>query len=117
MAITNLVPVFDRVKRPNFKVISEVVTAEKIHPRKYGIYVISLFLACLVLRSTFSILATSDAFVLETLKHQKNLAQDQRDALVIKVNQMSSPNSLASAALALGMKPAENITYLNLAAK
>ena len=114
MAITNLVPVFDRIPKPNFKVISGTLSVEKLHPRKFIIIIISVFLACFLFQSLISSLVTSDAFTLQTLKHQRNLVQDQRDAILMKVNEKSSPDLLAAAAGKLGMKPVDSISYIDM---
>jgi surface polysaccharide O-acyltransferase-like enzyme len=114
MAITNLVPVFDRIGKPNFKIISGSLSVEKLHPRKFVILIISVFVACFLLQSVISTLVTSDAFALQELKHQRNLVQDQRDAILMKVNEKSSPDLLAAAAAKLGMKPVESISYLDM---
>jgi hypothetical protein len=60
---------------------------------------------------------TSDAFALQSLKRERNLIQDQRDAILVEVNQKSSPDALATAAGKLGMKPAESVTYIDLSSK
>lgn len=62
-----------------------------------------------------NILMTQDAFTLQHLKHQTNIINDQRDAVVREAANMSSPDQLAAAATKLGMKPASQLTYLNLA--
>jgi cell division protein FtsL len=77
----------------------------------------AVFALCFIMQSLVSIFITSDAFKLEDLKSQRNLVQDQRDAILIQVNQSSSPENLASAATKLGMKPAENITYVDMSSK
>lgn len=114
MAITNLVPVFERIPRPNFQLIQQVASAERLHPRKFLLFIVSTFTLCLLLKSLVSIWTTSDAFVLEELKHQKNLVTDQRDALLIRVNQLSSPDHLALAAKKLGMQPASNVSFIDM---
>mgnify|MGYP003328556906 CR=1 FL=1 len=117
MAIADLVPVFDRVRRPNLKLITQNITADRLHPRKFIMIVGIVFSVCLLLKSLISIWTTSDAFILQDLKHERNLVQDQKDALLSKVNQFSSPDLLAASALKLGMMPAENIQYLDMSQK
>ena len=97
-----------------FRSITQGITADRIHPRKFILIVGTVFTVCLLLKSLISIWTTSDAFTLQELKHQRNLVQDQRDSLLMKVNQLSSPDLLAVSATKLGMKPAENITYLDM---
>lgn len=114
MAITNLVPVFDRISKPNFKVISNSISVEKLHPRKFFLILIVVFIACFLLQAFTSLMVNSDAFTLQELKRERNLVQDQRDAILIQVNEKSSPEKLAEAASKLGMKPAESISYIDL---
>lgn len=114
MAISDLVPVFDRINKPNFKVISGSLSAERLHPKKFLILISVIMGLCFLLQTLISILVTSDAFALQDLKHERNLVQDERDAFLVQVNQKSSPVSLAQAATKLGMKPVDSISYLDL---
>lgn len=114
MAITNLVPVFDRITKPNFKVITGSLSIEKIHPKKFIFLIATVFGLCFLLQAVVSLLNTSDAFTLQNLKHERNLIQDQRDAILVLVNQKSSPDYLASAASKLGMKPVDSVSYIDL---
>jgi hypothetical protein len=59
-------------------------------------------------------MVTSDAFALQGLKHERNLVQDQRDAILVQVNQKGSPDALAQAAGKLGMKPVDSISYIDM---
>ena len=117
MAISDLIPVFERVQRPNLRAITGTLSAEKLHPRKFILIIGTVFALCFVLQSLVSIFVTSDAFKLQDLKSQRNLVQDQRDAILIKVNQFSSPEYLAVAASKIGMKPVENISYIDMSSK
>ena len=56
---------------------------------------------------------TSDAFVLERLKLQTNIANDQRDAVLKIAESKASPDRLAESATNLGMIPAKSIVYLD----
>jgi hypothetical protein len=114
MAISDLVPVFDRINKPNFKVIAGSFSAEKIHPKKFFILITSILLACFLTQTMISILVTSDAFALQDLKHERNLVQDERDAILVQVNQKGSPAALAQAAGKLGMKPVDSISYIDM---
>lgn len=117
MAITNLVPVFDRIAKPNLRVIAGNLSVEKIHPKKFIILIATVFGLCFLLQSVVSIMNTSDAFALQSLKRERNLIQDQRDAILVEVNQKSSPDALAVAAGKLGMKPAESVSYIDLSSR
>lgn len=114
MAITNLIPVFERVNKPDFKVISNVINAEKLHPRKFILILMAVLISCVLSQSLVSVWLTSDSFVLQDLKLERNLVTDERDALVKLANEKSSPENLAVAATKLGMKPADSISYIDM---
>ncbi len=59
-------------------------------------------------------LLAQDAFTLSNLKLEAKMVADQRDAVTRKIDSYSSPESLARAAVALGMKPSESPIFLNL---
>jgi hypothetical protein len=59
-------------------------------------------------------LLAQDAFTLSNLKLEAKMVADQRDALTRKIDSHASPESLARAATALGMKPSETPIFLNL---
>ena len=56
---------------------------------------------------------TQDAFTLQELKSQRNIALDQKDAILNIVNQKNSPVNLSNVASQMGMVPATKIGYLN----
>ncbi len=57
-------------------------------------------------------LLAQDAFALSHLKLQAKSISDQREAISRQIELQSSPESLAQAATALGMKPSETPTFL-----
>jgi hypothetical protein len=59
-------------------------------------------------------LLAQDAFTLSNLKIEAKMVADQRDAVTRKIDSHSSPESLARAATALGMKLSETPIFLNL---
>ena len=77
-----------------------------------------LILGAIVIFNVLALLAintvmTSDAFVLERLKLQTNIANDQRDAVLKIAESKASPDRLAESATHLGMIPAKSIVYLD----
>jgi hypothetical protein len=62
-----------------------------------------------------NILMTQDAFKLQKLKHERNVALDQTDAVSALVNFKNSPEQLVLAATKLGMIPVSQIKYIDLA--
>jgi hypothetical protein len=77
-----------------------------------------LILGAIVIFNVLALLAintvmTSDAFVLERLKLQTNIANDKRDAVLKIAEAKASPDHLAQSAIDLGMVPAKSILYLD----
>ena len=73
-------------------------------------------IACLGFLALLGIntLLAQDAFVLSELKYESKMISDQREAISRKMESYSSPQALANQAAALGMKPSENPTFLNI---
>lgn len=73
-------------------------------------------IACLGFLALLGIntLLAQDAFVLSELKYESKMIADQREAISRKMENYSSPQALANQAAALGMKPSENPTFLNI---
>ena len=59
-------------------------------------------------------LLAQDAFELTNLKLQAKLVSDEREAIARQMDKISSPESLANEATALGMRPSETPTFLSL---
>jgi type II secretory pathway pseudopilin PulG len=103
-------------RAPRFRVIKnlEIFSGERTDRRGFTIVIISIFLVGLLGLLVINTLLTQDAFVLQRLKHQTNVVNDQRDAIVQQVAQQSSPDRLAAAATKLGMIPATNSQFLDI---
>lgn len=122
MAIASLAPAFNRSKeilaeksaRAGFKLVPDI-SEEKQANRKFMAIVASvlgfIFLLTLLFINT---LLAQDAFKLAHLKLEAKIVSDQREAIARHIDQVSSPQSLARAASALGMKPSETPIFLNL---
>ena len=94
--------------------VGEISTSNKTDRRSFIAIVISIFLVGLLSLLAINTLLTEDAFVLQRLKHQTNLVTDQRDAIIQKVAEKSSPVNLAKAATLLGMIPAVNPEFIDI---
>ena len=66
----------------------------------------------LVVIATINILMTQDAFILQNLKSERNMALDAKDAILNEVNRINSPANLAKVAINMGIAPASKINYL-----
>ncbi len=59
-------------------------------------------------------LLAQDAFTLSHLKLEAKMVSDQHEAINRQIDGIAAPENLAKAATALGMKPSETPTFLNL---
>ena len=88
------------------------LTSQKLDTRKFMLLMASAVTINLLVIAGINILMTQDAFTLQELKSQRNIAMDQKDAILNLVNEKNSPVNLSKAAIELGMKPANKIGYL-----
>ncbi|MCX6450704.1 MAG: hypothetical protein NTZ31_03235 [Actinobacteria bacterium] len=122
MAITTLIPVINvpRAKRALVGLVpglGNINTQEKLNTRKFQLLLGIVVTIDLLVIATLNLLMTQDAFELQRLKHERNIALDQRDATLREVNAQGSPDKLAVSAHKLGMIPAQDIKYIDLAVK
>jgi hypothetical protein len=95
--------------------VSEVevsINSQRLDTRKFLFLMASAVTINLLVIAGINILMTQDAFTLQELKSQRNIALDQKDAILNLVNEKNSPVNLSKAAIELGMKPANKIGYL-----
>ncbi len=124
MAITTLIPAIGaptaRTKKALLNLVpalGKINTQEKLNTRKFQLLLGLVVTVDLLVIATLNLLMTQDAFTLQHLKHERNIALDQRDATLRLVNAKGSPDQLAVQAHKLGMVPAQEIKYLDLAVK
>ena len=101
---------FDKIEK-----VSEVevsINSQRLDTRKFLFLMASAITINLLVIAGINILMTQDAFTLQELKSQRNIALDQKDAILNLVNEKNSPVNLSKAAIELGMKPANKIGYL-----
>ena len=89
----------------NVPEIQSVKSAQKLDTRKFTLIMASII--------TLNLLMTQDAFTLQRLKSERNIALDKKDAILNIVNKKNSPANLAKVAEEIGMVPATKIGYLN----
>ena len=88
-------------------------TSTKLDTRKFVFVMATVVTLNLLVIAGINILMTQDAFTLQHLKAERNIALDKKDAILNQVNQMNSPVNLARVASDMGMVPAPQIGYLN----
>ena len=92
----------------------QVSKAQQASTKYFAIFVTSISVVGFLALLGINTLLAQDAFTLSNLKLEAKLVADQRDAITRKIDSHSAPESLASAAVALGMKPSETPIFLNL---
>ncbi len=112
-------PVLNPVIARGSKVFLRILPDLKVAPgKRTSSRGFILILGAIVMFNVLALLAintlmTSDAFVLERLKLQTNITNDQRDAVLKIAETKASPDNLAAAATGLGMIPAKSIQYID----
>jgi hypothetical protein len=120
MAILTLPPIIrprlgavrslEKIEKVNEVEVS--INSQRLDTRKFLFLMASAVTINLLVIAGINILMTQDAFTLQELKSQRNIALDQKDAILNLVNEKNSPVNLSKAAIELGMKPANKIGYL-----
>ena len=100
----------DKIEKVNEVEVS--INSQRLDTRKFLFLMASAVTINLLVIAGINILMTQDAFTLQELKSQRNIALDQKDAILNLVNEKNSPVNLSKAAIELGMKPANKIGYL-----
>jgi hypothetical protein len=123
MAMTALLPAIARSKELISEKTSQVAlklvpdsSAGKQADRKFFASFVSVVggagLLFLLLINT---LLAQDAITLNNLKLEAKMVSDEREAIARTMDRISSPDALAKAATAFGMKPSETPIFLDLA--
>jgi hypothetical protein len=100
----------EKIEKANEVEVS--INSQRLDTRKFLFLMASAVTINLLVIAGINILMTQDAFTLQELKSQRNIALDQKDAILNLVNEKNSPVNLSKAAIELGMKPANKIGYL-----
>ncbi len=122
MAMTAFAPAITRSREIIATKTAEVAlklvpdaSAQSQENRKYFAKFVSVIGACALMFLLFiNTLLAQDAFTLSHLKLEAKMVSDQREAIARQIDSMSSPENLAKAATALGMKPSESPVFLIL---
>jgi hypothetical protein len=90
---------------------------EELNSRAFGVVIASVFGVGLLSLLLINTLLTQDAFVLQRLKHNVNVTNDQRDAILRQVAVKSSPQQLAENAAKMGMVPASSPKFIDISSQ
>lgn len=106
--------VVDRTAQVIYATFPQLSKAQEGSRKYFAVFLSGAgFLGFLALLFINTLLA-QDAFTLSNLKIEAKMVADQRDAINREIDAKSAPNSLANAAIKLGMAPSESPIFLNL---
>ena len=96
------------------KLVPDLSAGKQANRKFFATFVSVVGIAGLLILLVINTLLAQDAFQLTHLKLEAKMVSDQREAIARAIDEKSSPESLSRAAVALGMKPSETPTFLNL---
>jgi hypothetical protein len=122
MAMTAFAPAITRSKeilaeksaQVALKLVPDLSAGKQANRKFFATFVSAVGIAGLLFLLVINTLLAQDAFQLTHLKLEAKMVSDQREAIARAIDEKSSPESLSRAAVALGMKPSETPTFLNL---
>lgn len=122
MAITALAPAINRSRKKVIERSSEVAlrlvpkidTDKRADQKVFILFLTGIGVIGLVSLLFINTLLAQDAFKLSKLQLEARLLTDQREAYIRQLDRISSPMSLASAAIGMGMKPSADPKFLTL---
>ncbi len=96
------------------KLVPDNLEATQENRKYFAKFVSIVGLLALMFLLFINTLLAQDAFTLSHLKLETKMVSDQREAIARQIDTLSSPENLAKAATALGMKPSQTPTFLTL---
>ncbi|CAB4654212.1 unannotated protein [freshwater metagenome] len=96
------------------KLVPDISAGKQADRKFFATFVSAVGISGLLFLLVLNTVLAQDAFELTHLKLESKMISDQREAIAREIDRQSSPESLARTAVALGMKPSETPTFLNL---
>jgi hypothetical protein len=122
MAMTALAPAINRSKKilaqkssqVVLKIVPDMSDGKQADRKFFAIFVSSVGVAGLMFLLFINTLNVQDAFKITNLKVEAKMVSDQREAIAREIDRQASPEALAQSATALGMRPSESPTFLDV---
>jgi len=122
MAMTALAPSVRRSReilvqkssRAALELLPEISEGKQADRKFFATFVSCVGIGGVLILLFINTLLAQDAFKLTHLKLQAKMVSDEREAITRQIDEQSSPEAVANAAIALGMKPSETPTFLNI---
>jgi len=96
------------------KLVPDISSGKQADRKFFAVFVSVVGIGGLLFLLILNTMLAQDAFELTHLKLESKMISDQREAIAREIDRQSSPEALARAAVALGMRPSETPTFLNL---
>ena len=122
MAMTAFAPAVTRSRKilvqksslAALKLLPEISEGKQADRKFFATFVSCVGIGGLLILLFINTLLAQDAFKLTHLKLQAKMVSDEREAIARQIDEQSSPDAVANAAILLGMRPSETPTFLNL---
>lgn len=104
----------EKTNKAVLKLVPDINSGEVVADRTFGILLTAIFTLGLIFLLAINTALAQDAFKLSELKVQAQIFKDEREAILRKVAEKSSPDKLAESASNLGMVPITSPNFLDL---
>lgn len=104
----------EKTNKAVLKLVPDINSGEVVADRTFGILLTAIFTIGLIFLLAINTALAQDAFKLSELKVQAQILKDEREAILRKVAEKSSPDKLAESASNLGMVPISSPNFLDM---
>ncbi|MEY3889871.1 MAG: hypothetical protein RLY62_53 [Actinomycetota bacterium] len=104
----------EKTNKAVLKLVPDINSGEVVADRTFGILLTAIFTLGLIFLLAINTALAQDAFKLSELKVQAQILKDEREAILRKVAEKSSPDKLAESASNLGMVPISSPNFLDM---
>lgn len=104
----------EKTNKAVLKLVPDINSGEVVADRTFGILLTAIFTLGLIFLLAINTALAQDAFKLSELKVQAQILKDEREAILRKVAEKSSPDKLAKSASNLGMVPISSPNFLDM---
>ena len=122
MAMTALLPaitrsrelISEKTSQAALKLVPDLSAGKQADRKFFASFVSVVGAIGLLFLLLINTLLAQDAITLNNLKLEAKMVSDEREAIARTMDRISSPDALAKAATAFGMKPSETPIFLDL---
>lgn len=104
----------EKTNKAVLKLVPDINSGEVVADRTFSILLTAIFTVGLIFLLAINTALAQDAFKLSELKVQAQILRDEREAILRKVAEKSSPDKLAEKASNLGMVEISSPNFLDI---